>query len=140
MTVIAGTRQPLGRDRPAFSASPCLQDMEEGEAHRLLDFRIALQLDDCPRPEIVQVSPLLSKQTLPTGHLSSSDRRDDLVMDGRSRTQARPAIGNQFNDTQALAGPQPARNRHTHDILRASRLDEHSGWPLDVMVHYGPHE
>src|SRR5436853_4300380 len=107
MAVVAGACQPFGRDGASLRTRSCLQDMEEREAYRLLDLRIALELDVCMCPEIVQVGPLLGEQVLPAGQACSGQRGPDLVVDGRPRPQARPAVGDELNDAQPLARLQP---------------------------------
>src|SRR6266567_7826626 len=71
MAVVAGARQPLGRDGTPLRTRSCLQDMEEREAYRLLDLWIALEFDVCMCPEVVQVGPLLGEQALPAGQACS---------------------------------------------------------------------
>ncbi len=56
-------------------------------------------------------------------------------MDGRPRTQARPAVGDELDDAQPLAGLQPSGDGHTGDIGDAFGRDDHLGWPLDAVVH-----
>ena len=79
VAVVAGARQPFRRDGPPLPTRSRLQDVEEGEAHRLLDLRVALKLDICTRPEVVQVGPLLGEQALPAGQPRGGQRGDDLV-------------------------------------------------------------
>src|SRR5947209_11604261 len=59
-------------------------------------------------------------------------------MDRRPRTQARPAVGDEFDDAQPLARLQPRGEGYTGNIGSAFRLDDHPGWPLDVMIHRRP--
>src|SRR5260221_10584821 len=73
VTVVAGTRQPFCWDWPSLHTSSRLQDVEEGEAYRLLDLRVALQLDVCTPPEVVQVGTLLGEQALPAGQRAYLD-------------------------------------------------------------------
>src|SRR6202043_2488756 len=61
VTVVARACQPFGRDGSTLRTRSRLQHVEEGEAHRLLDLWVALQLNVCIRPEVVQVGSLLGK-------------------------------------------------------------------------------
>ena len=56
-------------------------------------------------------------------------------MDGRSRTQARPTVGDEFDDAQSLARLQPSSDGHADDVGGAFRFDDHSGWSFDAVVH-----
>ena len=138
MAVVAGARQPFRRDGSALPTCSSLQDVEECKAHRLLDLRVAIELDVRPGPEVVQVGTLLGQQALPATKSRGGQRGYDLVMDGRPRTQARPAVGNEFDDAQPLAWHQPSGDGHTGDIGGAIRLDDHSGGSLDVVIHCRP--
>jgi len=51
VTVVAAARQALGRDRAALAAGARLQHPKEREPNRLLQLRIALELDVGPVPE-----------------------------------------------------------------------------------------
>src|SRR5258708_11154696 len=103
VTVVAGTRQPFCRDWPSLHTSSRLQDMEEGETYRLLDLRVALQLDVCTPPKVVQVGTLLGEQALPAGQACGPERSPDLIEDGRPRAHARPALANELDNAQPLA-------------------------------------
>ena len=138
MTVVARARQPLRRDWPALRTGSRLQDVEEREAHRLLDLQITLQLDVSTRPEVVQVGPLLGEQAIPAGQPRGRKRSHNLVLDRRPRTQARPAVGDEFDDAQLFTRLQPRGDGHTGDIGGTYRLDDHLGWPLDAVVHRHP--
>src|SRR5437588_11689584 len=69
MAIVAWTRQPFGCYGPTLRTSSGLQDVEESEAHRLLDLRVALQLDVGIGPEVIQVGPLLGEQAIPASQL-----------------------------------------------------------------------
>src|SRR5207344_3032401 len=74
VAIVAGARQPFRRDWPALRTSSRLQDVEECEAYRLLDLRVALQLDVCTRPEVVQVGALLGEQAFPASQPRGGQR------------------------------------------------------------------
>src|SRR5690242_15183425 len=59
VAVVAGARQPFGRDGSPLRTCSRLQHVEGGKAYCLLDLRVALQLDVSTRPEVVQVGTLL---------------------------------------------------------------------------------
>src|SRR5579863_371187 len=140
VTIVASTRQSFGGNGSVFRTISRLQNMEEGKAHRLLNLRVAFQFNGCTRPEIVQVSPLLGKQAIPTSQLRGSQRSYDLIVNGWSRAQTRPAIRDKFYDPQPLTRLQPPGDGHSHDIGRACRLNKQIRWPLDSMVHRRTHE
>src|SRR5579883_1311189 len=104
MAIVTGTCQPLGGNRTAFRPCARLQDVEEGEAHCLLHFRVSFKFDICIRPEIVQEIPLLGEQTFPTGGASGGPRGPWRVVDGRPGTQTRPTIGDESDKAEPLAG------------------------------------
>ena len=55
VAVVAGAGQALGRDRALLTARAGLQRVKEGEAHRLLQLGVTLELDVGVRPELIQV-------------------------------------------------------------------------------------
>src|SRR5258706_6774489 len=91
VAVVAGARQPFGRDGAPLRTRSRLQDVEEREAYRLLDLRVALQLDVRTRPEVVQVGALLGEQALQAGQARSRQRGPDLSAYGRPRSQPPPS-------------------------------------------------
>ncbi len=60
--VVAVPGQPLRRDRPVLRSRTGLQDVEQPEAHRLLDLGVAVHLDVGTVPELVKVGALLGQQ------------------------------------------------------------------------------
>ena len=138
MAIVAGARQTFRWDWPALRTSSRLQDVEECEAYRLLDLRVTLKLDVGTRPEVIQVGALLGEQAFPASQPRGGQRCHDLIVDRRSRKQARPAVGDEFDDAQPLTRLQPGSDGHTGDIGEAFRLDDHLGWPLDTVVHCHP--
>src|SRR6266699_3875320 len=138
VAVVAGTRQSFRWNGAPFPTRPRLQDVEERETYRLLDLGIALQFDVCTRPDVVQVGPLLGEQALPAGQARGRQCGPDLIVDGRPRTQTRPAVGNELDDAQPLARLQPRGGGHTGDIGDTFGRDDRLGWPLDAVVHRHP--
>src|SRR5450755_1267171 len=116
MGVVAGAGQPFGRNWAACRTCSRLQNVEEREAYRLLDLRIALYLDVRTCPEAVHVGPLLRDQTFPTGQARGGERGHDLIEERGARAQARPAIGDELDDAQPLARLQPSSDGDAHDI------------------------
>ena len=62
MPVVSRTGETLGGNGTALGTRARLQEMEQREAHRLLDRGIALHLDVRARPEVVQLCALLGEQ------------------------------------------------------------------------------
>src|SRR5689334_12535193 len=116
MTVVAWPRQSLGRYRAALCPRSGLQNVEESKAHGLLNLRIPIHLNVSLRPKIIQIDPLLSQQALPASHPGCGESRNNLRFKGRSRTQARPTVGNELDYTQPLARLESSRDRDTGQI------------------------
>src|SRR5438552_18403427 len=89
VTIVAGPCQPFGCDGSALPTRPRLRDVEEGEAYRLLDLRVGLELNVGMCPEVVQVGPLLREQALPAGQGCGGERADALTARGWSCPDAR---------------------------------------------------
>ena len=83
MPVIARAGQALGRDRPLLAPGSGLQGVKEGEADRLLQLRVALELDVGAGPEVVQILPLLPAAALPADVASAGAGGGDLVAERR---------------------------------------------------------
>jgi len=67
------------------SAGLRLEDVEEREAHRLLDLGIAVDLDVSAIPEVVQIGVLLLGQGVPAIRLApASAARPDLATPART--------------------------------------------------------
>ncbi len=117
--VVSGPGQPLGRDRPALAPRARLQDVEQREPHRLLDLRVAVDLDVGRPPERVEVLALRVDQPVPAGQPGPGDRAVDLVADRLQRPSAGPPVRDVLDDLQRLpgaelagdarSGPSPAR-------------------------------
>jgi len=86
--------------------------MEQGEADRLLDLRVAVDLDVGACPEIVQVGTLLGDQAVPA-HLGGGRKRSrHLVSHRRPRTLRGPAVGDELHEVQPFSGRQGRRYGH----------------------------
>jgi hypothetical protein len=92
VAVVARTGQALGRNGPPLGPGSGLEDMEEGEAHRLLHLGIAVDLDVGAVPEVVQIGALLVDQVVPAHLARAGQRGGDLIPQcrpERSRTSRR---------------------------------------------------
>ena len=65
MTVVSRAGQALGRDRAVLGARAGLQDVEQPEPDRLLDLRVAVDVDVGAGPEVVEVLALFGGQAVP---------------------------------------------------------------------------
>ena len=84
--VVAGPGQALGRDRPVLGPRPGLQDVEQPEAHRLLDLGVTVQLDVGTFPELRPGRRAARPAAVPAGQVGSRQRADHLVDRGRAST------------------------------------------------------
>ena len=125
VAVVPGTGQALGRDRPLLGAGAGLQDVEQPEPDGLLDLRVALDLHVRGVPELVEVLPLLPAQAVPAGELRGRQRAADLVAERRQGAPAGPAVGEQLDHRELLAGLQDAGDRGAGPV--AVRLGAHVG-------------
>ena len=110
--------------------------MEEGEAHGLLQFCIAFQLDIGARPEVVQVGALAGEQPVPTGVLRFGQGSRDLIAERRARAAARPAVGYELDQAESLPGLHVRRDRHPPQVLAALRRVRFGvGRAFDDVIH-----
>ena len=116
MPVVAGPGQALRRDRPVLGPRPGLQDVEQAEAHRLLDLGVTVHLDVGAVPELVQVGPLLGEQAVPAGQVGGRQRPHHLVDEGGPGPLARPAVADELDDLQLLAGSHLGRHREPAQV------------------------
>jgi len=86
-----------------LAAGAGLQRVPEREADRLLQLRVALDLDVGAVPVVVEVRALLGQQALEAGVRGGRQRRRDLVAQRRSRARRRPTVGDRLDDPQRLA-------------------------------------
>jgi hypothetical protein len=117
VAVVAGSGESLGGDRSLFGARARLERVEEGEAQRLLQFGIAVDLDVGAGPEVIQVGALASDEPLPAGRARGGQSGSDLIVQSRSRALARPAVGEELDDPQPLSRAHVAWTR----IARVAR-------------------
>jgi hypothetical protein len=133
--VVAAAGQALGRDRPVLGPRAGLQDVEQPEAHRLLDLGVAIHLDVGAVPELVEVGPLLGQQAIPAGQVGAGQRADDLVDQGRPGPLARPAVADVLHDTQLVARSQLGRHRGPAQIRVGLGAAVHLGRAEDLVGH-----
>ena len=135
VAVVAGPGQALGGDRALLGAGPGLERVEEREAHGLLELGVALELDVGAVPEVVEVRALAGEQAVPARVSRLGERGDHLVADGRERALARPAVGEELDDPQALAlaRGRPRRSRGRRRAALRERLGAVGA--LDDVVH-----
>ena len=79
MAVIAWTGQSLRRNRALFAPRPGLQRVKQREADRLLELRVAVDLDVRVLPELVEKRALLLEKPVPAGLHGAGESRVDLV-------------------------------------------------------------
>ena len=137
--VVARARQPLRRDRAQLGAPACLDQLEEREAHGLLQRRVALDLDVRGRPEVVEVLALGAADLVPAGHLRLGERGSRLRAQRGERADARPRVGEQLDDPQLLAGLQLDRRRHAPDVVGRVDLHVDPVGPVEDVIHGGHH-
>jgi hypothetical protein len=137
VAVVPGPGQALGRDRSQLGAGAGLQDVEQPEPDGLLDLLVAFDPHVRGVPELVEVVPLLPAQAFPAGELRGRQRPADLIADRRQRTPAGPAVGQQLDHRQLLAGLQDAGDRGAGPV--AVRFGAHVGLgrPVDLVAHRG---
>ncbi len=133
--VVAWTGQALGRNGPPFSPGSRLEDVEEREAHRLLDLGIAVDLDVSAIPEVVQIGVLLLGQGVPAHPTRAGERRGDLISQRRPRTIRGPAVGDELDDAQPLARLEGGGDRHPAQIREALGRHLRRRRTLDPVVH-----
>jgi hypothetical protein len=76
-----------------------VENVEEGEADRLLDLGITVDLDVGGRPEVVQVDALLCDEAVPANLDRSSECGGNLVAHCGLRTLGRPAAGSVVDES-----------------------------------------
>ena len=135
--VVAGPGQALGRDRPELGPRPGLQDVEQPEAHRLLDLGVAVHLDVGAFPELVQVLLLLGQQAIPAGQVGAGERADHLIDEGGPGPPARPAVADVLHDVQLLTGRHLGRDRGPAQVGVGLVAGGHLGRPGYLMRHPG---
>ena len=137
VAVVAAAGQPLRGDRPALGARSRLEHLEDGEAGRLLERGVAVELDVRAPPEVVEVLALRGEQPVPARAQRRGQRRVDLVAHRRQRAPARPAVGEELHDPQPLALVQRGRDRHAREVRLALGAGDDALRPVDEVVHPG---
>ena len=79
VAVVAAAGEPLGGDPPPLGAGSGLYDLEEREAHRLLKLGIAVELDVCAVPDVVEIRALRGQQAVPPDTFRRRQRGVDQV-------------------------------------------------------------
>ena len=132
MSPLAGIPAPLG-------AGSGLYDLEEREAHRLLKLGIAVELDVCAVPDVVEIRALRGQQAVPPVTLRRRQRGVDLVAQCGHRTAARPAVSEQLHDREGLAWLELGADRDPREVGLALRRGHRPGRPVDDVVEGGRH-
>ena len=115
-----------------------LEDVEEGEAHRLLDLGVAVDLDVGAVPEVVQIGPLLLDQAVPARLAGTGQRGGNLVPQCRPRTLRRPAVGDELDQAQPLARLEGGGDRHAPEVGEALGRDvRRRRGPITVVHGHG---
>ena len=140
VAVVAGPGQPFCRNRPLLRARAGLQRVKEREPDGLLELGVSLELDVGGRPEVVEVRPLAFEEAVPARVLGLRDGRDHLVSDRRQRALARPAVRQELDHRQPLAGREIGGDGHPADVLLALGGQERPLGAVDDVVHGGRHQ
>ena len=135
VTVVAGARQALRRDRAQLGATSGLQQLEEGEAQRLLQRRVAVDLDVRGLPEVVEVRALRRADLVPARHLRLGERRRSLRAQRRERAHARPGVREELDEPQLLAGLQLDGCGHAPDVVTGLRVHRDALRALEDVIH-----
>ncbi len=133
--VVTGAGEPLGRDRPLLRPGAGLEHVEQAEAGGLLDRRVAVEFDGGPGPERVEVTALLGLQAVPAGVVGSGESRGHLVRQRLPGPDARPAVGQQLHDPEALTRLEHGRHAHPGDVDPALATGVGAVGPVDQVVH-----
>ena len=135
--VVARPGQALRADGPLLGPGAGLQRLEEGEAQRLLQFGIAVDLDVGTRPEVVEVGTLRPRQSAEALRPRGLEAAVDLVAKPFHRLLRRPVIGEELDEAQRLSGRHCDRQRQPAEVGLA--FDQRGGRVvgLDVVLHAG---
>ena len=135
VAVVAGPGQALGRDRALFRARSGLEGVEQRKANSLLELRVAVELDVGAIPEVVEILTLQGDEAVPTGVARLRERRDDEIANGRKRSLARPAVGDELDDPYSLPDTDVGGNRHSTHFRRALGARDRSFGAFDDVIH-----
>ena len=109
--------------------------MEEGEAHRLLELVVAVDLDVGALPEVVEVGALVVEEAVEPGAPRGRERGVDLVADRDHRALARPPVGQVLGQRQRLAVADLGADGHAREVVEALVLGDRALGPVDLVVH-----
>jgi hypothetical protein len=135
VAVVAASGQALRRDRPHLGARAGLQHREDREAHRLLQLRVAVDLDVGALPEAVQVLALVGEQPVPAGAERGGQCGLGLIAERRGGSPARPSVREHLHDPQLLARLELRRDRQAGEIGLALDVRERARRAVDDVVH-----
>ena len=135
VAVVSRPGQALRGNRALLGPGARLEDVVEREADGLLELGVAVQLDVRAGPEVVQVGALALDEAVPARVLGHGDRGGDLVADRGQRTLARPAVGEELHDSQALARREVGGDAQASDVGEALSLEDRGVRALDHVVH-----
>ena len=137
--VVAGARQPLRRDRAQLGAAAGLQQLEEREAQRLLQRRVALDLDVGGLPEVVEVGALRVADLVPARRLRLGERGRRLRAQRGERAHARPRVREELDEPELLAGLQLDGRGHARDVLAGLGVHAMPSGPVEDVIHRRDH-
>jgi hypothetical protein len=137
VAVVAPTRQALGRDGAALGTPGRLHELEDGEADRELELRVAVELHVGAGPQVGEVGALALGQAVPAGPLGRRQRGVDLVAQRRHGSLARPPVGEVLDEVQGLAGFQLRAHGDACEVVLALRRDHRPVRTVDVVVEGG---
>jgi hypothetical protein len=135
VAVVARAGQALGGDRPPLGARPGLEDVEEAEAHGLLDLRVAVELDIGAGPELVEVVGLARDEPFPAGVAGLGEGGGDLTANRRQRARARPSVGEELHDLEALTDQQVRVDGDACEVGGGLRAEAGAVRPGHDVVH-----
>ncbi len=139
VAVVARAGQALRRDRPALAARAGLQDVEQAEADRLLELRVALELHVGAGPEAVEHLALGRAQPVEACVPGLGDAAADLGADGRHRPVPGPAVGEVLQDPQRPPARDVGGDRDPAGVDRGLDVDRRAVRAVHHMVHRGRH-
>jgi hypothetical protein len=121
VAVVAVAGQALARNTAPLGAGGAREHVEQREADRLLELRVALDLDVGAFPEVIEVGALLCQQHLPASLLGGTQRGGHLIAQRGQRALLRPAIGDVLDHVELLAGLQHVGEHVPRDVGRRLR-------------------
>ena len=137
VSVVAWSRQALGRDRPLLRPCAGLDRVEQAEANCQLQLGVTIDLDVGAIPELFEVGALVGTQALPTGVSRLRQRRRDLVEDRRGRALTRPSVADELDNTKGFSGHEIRGHQQARKVFEAFRVRRRARRPLDHVIHSG---